>query len=116
MRRLGICLPEMHRLRSNGAVPELCKASGLRSTGSRVDASAGICALEERSEGAEDAGSRAERHDGSVSSLSSAREPFSKIQLEIDQNCFASIPGSGAAELSWNCGSRCRTHDDELVG
>ena len=60
----GICVPEMHRLGSNGAVPELCKASWLSSACGRVDAAAGICALEERPEGAEDAGTRAERHDG----------------------------------------------------
>lgn len=52
----------MHSLWADGTVPELLEASGL-SAGSRVDSSAGICALEERSEGAEDAGAGAERHD-----------------------------------------------------
>lgn len=56
------CVPEMHSLWADGTVPELLEASGL-GTGSRVDSSAGICALEERSEGAEDAGAGAERHD-----------------------------------------------------
>jgi hypothetical protein len=55
-------VPEMHSLGSNGAVPKLLEASGL-GAGSRVDSSAGICALEERSEGAEDARARAEGHD-----------------------------------------------------
>lgn len=54
--------PEMHSLWADGTVPELLKSSGLGAS-SRVDSSAGICALEERSEGAEDAGAGAERHD-----------------------------------------------------
>ena len=58
-------VPEMHSFGPNGTVPELCEASGLSARGG-VDSSAGICALEEGSEGAEDAGAGAERHDGEL--------------------------------------------------
>lgn len=58
---LGGSVPEVHSLGTNGTVPELLEASGLGAC-SRVDSSTGICALEERSEGAEDAGAWAERH------------------------------------------------------
>lgn len=53
----------MHRLGPDRAVPEPLEARGLRAR-SRVHSSAGICALEEGPEGAEDAGAGAERHDG----------------------------------------------------
>lgn len=57
----GGSVPEVDSLGTDGAVPELLEASGL-SARSRC-MSAGICALEEGSEGAEDAGAGAERHD-----------------------------------------------------
>lgn len=52
----------MHRLGPNRTIPELLEASGLCAR-SGVDSSAGIGALEEGPEGAEDAGAGAERHD-----------------------------------------------------
>ncbi len=55
-------IPEVHCLGSDRTVPEPGEASRLSTCGS-VDSSAGICALEEGSEGAEDAGAGAERHD-----------------------------------------------------
>jgi hypothetical protein len=55
----------MDSLGSDRAVPEPCEASRLGACG-RACVSAGICALEEGSERAEDAGARAERHDRCV--------------------------------------------------
>lgn len=55
--------PKVHRLGPNRAVPELLEASWFRPSGG-VDPSAGIGALEEGSEGVEDAGARTEGHDG----------------------------------------------------
>jgi len=55
-------VPEVDSLGSDRAVPELLEASGL-SACSCAGMSAGICALKEGSERAEDAGARAERHD-----------------------------------------------------
>lgn len=125
MRRLGLneqsrtrdCVPEMHRLGPNGAVPEFCKASWLCSACSRVDASAGICALEERSEGAEDAGSRAERHDRyvflynargfgnpgkSTSRTGIARESFRIVVVAVAMSDTRAVDKSG---LRWAIGS-----------
>jgi len=57
-------VPEVDCLGTDGAVPELLEASGLSAR--RGSMAAGICALEEGSEGAEDAGAGAERHDGEL--------------------------------------------------
>lgn len=56
------CVPKVHRLGPNGAIPELLEAGGCFGPGGRVDGSAGIGAGEEGTEGAEDAGAGAERH------------------------------------------------------
>jgi len=54
----------MHRLRPNGAVPELLEAAGCVGPGGGVDAAAGMRAVEKGAEGAEDAGTGAEGHGG----------------------------------------------------
>lgn len=104
-------VPEVHSLGPNGAVPELCEASGL-GAGSCVDSSAGICALEERSEGAEDAGAGAERHDCWYLASHSASVEGGETRIEVSGAKVATRSGTIGRVRSSLSSSRCRALKD----
>jgi hypothetical protein len=77
-RRYRGSVPEVDSLGSDRAVPKLLEARSLRACGC-VLIPAGICALEERSERAEDAGARAERHDRCLCPL------LSRLAIRVEE-------------------------------